>query len=99
MKTKLAQKIRNILTSAIVTTGLLSCMCVVGYSDTHYTRQGKIIEINQQQVSVLDTSGNVWMFVGQGYERNQNVMMTISTQGTDSIIKDDVITSVKTSDQ
>lgn len=68
----------------------------VGYHETHYNREGIIININSDSIiTVKDNTNNVWEFVGDGYTVGDRVQMLMSTEGTESIITDDKIIDVK----
>ena len=68
----------------------------VGYYETHYNREGIIININSDSIiTVKDNTNNVWEFIGDGYIVGDRVQMLMSTEGTESIITDDKIINVK----
>lgn len=73
------------------------CSGIVGYIETHYNRQGVVVEVNieAQEVVVLDKTYNEWVFYGKGYEVGDTVTMLMFTNYTDNIINDDTIEKVK----
>ena len=60
------------------------------------TREGVVIAIDtsNEEVIVVDTTGNEWCFYGVGYEEGDTVTMTMDNNNTDNIINDDIIKNV-----
>lgn len=67
---------------------------MVGYTQTHYTRVGKVVDNTDGVVTVVDTTQNIWEYEGSA-NINDRVKMKMFTNGTDTIITDDVIENVK----
>ena len=65
-------------------------------NNNNYTREGVVIETNtsNEEVIILDTTGNEWCFYGVGYEEGAIVTMTMDNNNTDNIINDDIIKNV-----
>lgn len=65
-------------------------------NNNNYTREGVVIETNtsNEEVIILDTTGNEWCFYGVGYEEGGTVTMTMDNNNTDNIINDDIIKNV-----
>lgn len=65
-------------------------------SNNNYTREGVVIETNtsDEEVIILDTTGNEWCFYGVGYEEGAIVTMTMDNNNTNNIINDDIIKNV-----
>ena len=65
-------------------------------NNNNYTREGIIIETNasNEEVIILDTTGNEWCLYGVGYEEGDIVTMTMDNNNTDNIINDDIIKNV-----
>ena len=59
--------------------------------NNNYTREGVIVatHASNEEVIVVDTTGNEWCFYGVGYEESDTVTMTM-----DNIINDDIIKNV-----
>jgi len=69
---------------------------IVGYNDTHDTRQGYVVSVNDNDdVVIEDTTGNVWSINESGYEVGQRVTMKMCNNGTIDNVTDDTITNVK----
>ena len=62
----------------------------------NYTREGVIVatHASNEEVIVVDTTGNEWCFYGVGYEEGDTVTMTMDNNNTDNIINDDIIKNV-----
>ena len=61
-----------------------------------YTREGVIVatHASNEEVIVVDTTGNEWRFYGVGYEEGDTVTMTMDNNNTDNTINDDIIKNV-----
>ena len=64
--------------------------------NNNYTREGVVIatHASNEEVIIVDTTGNEWCFYGVGYEEGDTVTMTIDNNDTDNIINDDIIKNV-----
>ena len=64
--------------------------------NNNYTREGVIMatHASNEEVIVVDTTGNEWRFYGVGYEEGDTVTMTMDNNNTDNIINDDIIKNV-----
>lgn len=68
---------------------------IVGWSETHYTRDGIITEVEGTKIIVCDITDNEWVFEGEGFAKGDLVTMTMFDNGTHSNIYDDEIDDVK----
>ena len=66
------------------------------FVNNNYTREGVIVatHASNEEVIVVDTTGNEWCFYGVGYEEGDIVTMTMDNNNTDNIINDDIIKNV-----
>ena len=64
--------------------------------NNNYTREGVVVATyaSNEEVIVVDTTGNEWCFYGVGYEEGDTVTMTMDNNNTDNIINDDIIKNV-----
>ena len=64
--------------------------------NNNYTREGVVVatRTSNEEVIVIDTTGNEWCFYGVGYEEGDTVIMTMDNNNTDNIINDDIIKNV-----
>ena len=64
--------------------------------DTHYTRQDcEVVGYVEDVVTVEDSCGYQWKFIGEGYEVGDTVDLKMYTNHTDGYIYDDEIIEVK----
>ena len=66
------------------------------FVNNNYTREGVIVatHASNEEVIVVDTTGNEWRFYSVGYEEGDTVTMTMDNNNTDNIINDDIIKNV-----
>lgn len=69
---------------------------LININNNNYIREGVVIAIgtSNEEVIVIDTTGNEWCFYGIGYEEGDTVTMTMDNNNTDNIINDDIIKNV-----
>ena len=69
---------------------------IVGYNDTHYTTEGYVVSVNNDNHNVLikDNNGHLWLINDDSYEVGQQVTMKMCSNDTGTI-EDDVVTDVK----
>ena len=62
--------------------------------NNNYTREGVVVatHASNEEVIIVDTTGNEWCFYGVGYEEGDT--MTMNNSNTDNIINDDIIKNV-----
>ena len=65
-------------------------------TNNNYIREGVVVatHTSNEEVIVVDTTGNEWCFYGVGYEEGDTVTMTMNKNNTDNIINDDIIKNV-----
>ena len=65
--------------------------------NNNYIREGVVVatHTSNEEVIVVDTTGNEWCFYGVGYEEGDTVTMTMDAHNTDNIITDDIIKHVE----
>ena len=65
-------------------------------NNNNYTREGVVIatHASNEEVIIVDTTGNEWCLYGVGYEEGDTVTMTMDDNNTDNIINDDIIKNV-----
>ena len=69
---------------------------LININNNNYTREGVVIAIDtsNEEVVIVDTTGNEWCFYGVGYEVGDTVTMTMDNNNTDNFINDDIIKNV-----
>ena len=65
-------------------------------NNNNYIREGVVVatHTSNEEVIIVDTTGNEWCFYGVGYEEGDTVTMTMDNNSTDNIINDDIIKNV-----
>ena len=64
--------------------------------DTHYTRQDcKVVGYVEDVVTVEDSCGYQWQFIGEGYEVGDTVDLKMFNNRTHNYVYDDEIIEVK----
>lgn len=65
-------------------------------NNNNYIREGVVVatHASNEEVIIVDTTGNEWCFYGVGYEEGDTVTMTMDDNNTDNIINDDIIKNV-----
>lgn len=65
--------------------------------NNNYIKEGVVVatHASNEEVIVVDTTGNEWCFYGVGYEEGDTVLMTVDAHNTDNIITDDIIKHVE----
>ena len=85
----------NIIKNFFIILMLLVIAYWVMQFDTYYTRQAKVIGVNDTIITVQDTCNNVWQFEGNNYCIDDQVILTMDANHTDFNIYDDMIKKVK----
>ena len=64
--------------------------------NNNYIREGVVVATyaSNEEVIVVDTTGNEWCFYGVDYEEGDTVTMTMDNNNTDNFINDDIIKNV-----
>lgn len=82
---------------AIITIiGIISVFSFISDIESHYTREGIITEITEDEVVITDTTGNEWVVDNEGlYMTGDEIQMLMYNNKTDNIITDDEIIEIK----
>ena len=73
---------------------VLSLFLAVGVSNTlesTYTREGVVVSVDHNTVTVQDAKGYQWDFEGTGYTLNQEITMVMNDNHTSTIFDDTVL--------
>ena len=64
--------------------------------NNNYTREGVVVatHASNEEIIIVDLTGNEWCFYGVGYEEGDTVTMIMDNNNTDNIINDDIIKNV-----
>ena len=80
---------------------LLVIVCVIGFigllggMERTYTREGLVVCVKGNIVTVEDKSGFLWELETDELREGQEVVLKMNDNNTDSIIKDDIIIDYK----
>lgn len=91
MKRQRTETAKNIV--LIITMIIIFCWC--SWFEVHYTREAIVTAVAGEEVTVVDTNGNEWAFIGNEFKVNDNVKLIMNTMHTESNIYDDVIEDVE----
>ena len=96
MKRMMYNTIVTIILIATIFSGVRIARLININNNNNYTREGVVIETNtsNEEVIILDTTGNEWCLYGVGYEEGDIVTMTMDNNNTNNIINDDIIKNV-----
>lgn len=72
----------------------VAVLSVCSILETTYTKEGIIIQVKGNIVTIVDESGKEWDFCKAGFSVNDTVKMTIDNNHSDTI-KDDQIKTIK----
>lgn len=73
---------------------ILIIFLIVSYFSSIYTRHAEVGYVSNDLVRVIDDSGNIWEFQGEGFQPGDRIKMTMDSCGTDEKISDDLIKRV-----
>ena len=88
-------KVSQIICGGVIFSMLFGGSFLVGYAETHYTRNAVVLESNGSQVFAVDLTGNVWGFENEGFKDGEEVILSMHTNGTDNILEDDIVINAK----
>lgn len=86
----------DIMVIVVLVVTIFSGVTIARLVNNNYTREGVVIatHASNEEIVIVDTTGNEWCFYGVGYEEGDTVTMTIDNNNTDNIINDDIIKNV-----
>ena len=86
----------NTMITVMLIVTIFSGATIARLINNNYTREGVVVatHTSNEEVIVVDTTGNEWCFYGVGYEEGDTVTMTMDNNNTDNIINDDIIKNV-----
>ena len=86
----------NTMVTIMLITTIFGGATIARLANNNYTREGVVVATyaSNEEVIVVDTTGNEWCFYGVGYEEGDTVTMTMDNNNTDNFINDDIIKNV-----
>lgn len=89
------KKIINFIEGFLVFSLLVFSAGAIGTFETRYSHDGIVTEINNNVITIEDTTGNLWDFTGEGFALGDKVHVTFDSQHTDNTRIDDKIVKIK----
>lgn len=88
--------ISSLICSAIVVVFIFTTMGIGGYSDTHYSIEGEVCEVNNNRLILVDKAGYTWELIDRpDLELGQQVKIKFFNNTTDNNRLDDEIIGVR----
>ena len=86
----------NTMVTIILMATIFGGATIARLINNNYIREGVVVatHASNEEVIIVDTTGNEWCFYGVGYEEGDTVTMTMNNNNTDNIINDDIIKNV-----
>lgn len=94
----IARKALRVLPIVFVSIILLAFLWQAYYYENHYDKVAKVKSVDDVVVTIEDTNGYEWEFIGTGFKQGMVVKARMFTNYTDNIIGDDIVESVKAVD-
>lgn len=87
--------ITNVVARGIIIICFVILPGIAGWFDTHYTINCEIDNVDGEVITVIDQTGNLWDFCGDGFHKGDRVKVTFFNNTTDSTRYDDEIIKVE----
>lgn len=94
----IVRKALKVLSIVFVSIILLAFLWQAYYYENHYEKVAKVKDVDDVVVTIEDTNGYEWEFIGVGFEQGMIVKARMFTNYTDNIIGDDVVENVNAVD-
>ncbi len=91
MRKKMKDAILIIAIAIVLIVGLFAGC---SFERTYKRANCKIVSIKNDVITVKDSDNNFWSFKGKGFNRSDNLTLTMDTNNTDNVIEDDKIIKV-----
>jgi hypothetical protein len=84
---------------AIYSVIIIASIVFLGYSQTHYKREGKITDIvANNKIIIMDNTNNIWIWLedtNNTYKIGDKIQMIMNNNYTDYVIEDDIIENIR----
>lgn len=90
---------KTIRDMVIVFVPMIFVLGIVGYTESHYSTRGTIVEVDGMETTIEDRSGNLWIIENDNFKVGDNVEVNFFNNGTDYDRTDDEIIFVKSVDK
>lgn len=58
---------------------------------TQYTREAEVVAVKGEQVTAIDNCGFYWHFIGEGFEKGEQIVLVLNGGQTTTLLDDEVI--------
>lgn len=86
--------IKDFLLGLLVVVFILGVLIISGYSDTHYSCQADVYNVNDTSTVFIDGAGYLWEVSDTNYHKGETVKIKFDNNCTDYTRNDDVILKV-----
>lgn len=94
----IVRKTLRVLPIVFVSIILLAFLWQAYYYENHYDKVAKVKSVDNGVVTIEDTNGFEWEYIGTDFKQGMVVKARMFTNYTDNIIGDDVVENVKAVD-
>ena len=91
---RINKALETAITICLIVTIFIVLPAWTGYIETHYTMNCKVTNADDKIITVIDNTGNLWDFYGEGLSQGDAVKVTFFTNTTDNTREDDEIIKV-----
>ena len=94
----IVRKALRVLPIVFVSIILLAFLWQAYYYENHYDKVAKVKSVDNGVVTIEDTNGFEWEYIGTNFKQGMAVKARMFTNYTDNIIGDDVVESLNAAD-
>lgn len=94
----IVRKALRVLPIVFVSIILLAFLWQAYYYENHYDKVAKVKSVDDGVVTIEDTNGFEWEYIGTGFKQGMIVKARMFTNYTDNIIGDDVVENLNAVD-
>lgn len=89
------KKVKNVMLAVMVTGIAFLILGRVGWFECHYYNDATVTEIDGNNIIVTDNNDEEWIFIGDNFNVNDRVRLTMYNNHTDLNIFDDEIEDIR----
>lgn len=90
----MTNKLANFLGGVVILMFIVVVSGVVGRYENAFETTAQVINIEGDEVTIVDSTENIFTFYGDGYEVGQNLVVSFDTKGTNKRSDDVIIAAV-----
>ena len=95
MNNTIYKTVTNVITIVLIIFCFVIAPGITGWIDTHYTMTCKVDSIENEIITVVDETGNLWDFYGEGLQKGDSVEVVFFNNATYNDRYDDEIVKIK----